>query len=72
MENEINECYYEESERKVVKWEVGTTESTLYPAVRFGISGVKPSGFSAIMLVRWKIGAIFKTTTSQPLPLACS
>jgi hypothetical protein len=72
MENEINGCHYDGPEGKVVKWKVGTTESTLCPAVSFGISGVKPSGFSAIVLVRWMIGTIFKTPTSQPLPLACS
>jgi hypothetical protein len=49
MENEINGCHYDGPERKVVKWEVATTESTLCPAVGYGISGVKPSGFSAIV-----------------------
>ena len=34
-----------------MKWEVGTTDSTLCPVVGFGISGVKPSGFCASVLV---------------------
>jgi len=51
MENEIYGCHYDGSERKVVKQEVDTTDSALCPVVGFGISGVKPPGFSAIMLV---------------------
>ena len=51
MENEIFGFHYDGAEGKVVKWEVGTTDSTLCPVVSFSISGVKPSGVSAIMLV---------------------
>ena len=31
-----------------MKWKVGTSDSTLCPVVGFDISGVKPSGFSAV------------------------
>lgn len=51
---------------------VGTTDSTFCPIVGFDISSVKPSGFSASVLVCYLMVAIFKTPTSHPLPLACS
>lgn len=51
MENEIYGCHYDRPEGEVVKQEVGTTDSKLCPVVGFGISGVKLSGFSAIVLV---------------------
>jgi len=55
-----------------VKWKVGTTDSTLCPVVGFDISSAKYSGFSASVLVCFLMAAIFKTPTSQPLPLPCS
>jgi hypothetical protein len=51
MENEIYGCHFYGPEGKIVKWEVDKTDSTLCTVVGFCISGVKPSGFSAIVLV---------------------